>query len=95
MRLLYDSVLIREVRSKGQVIVPDKAQMRPEIGEVIGVGPGDGYGYAVPKFPMTVKAGDKVWFIRDRAQKIELAKGIFYVIRERDVLGILEEGEMK
>ncbi len=77
------------MEEKGKVLLPEKAKMYPDKGEVIAVGPGDAYGY--PEFiPCMVKAGDKVYFSRDRAYKLDTKAGKRYCIKERDVLAIIE-----
>lgn len=93
MIMLLDYVLLQEVSEKGAVIRPDKTKAYPDVGKVIAVGKGDSYGYPIHPFPITVKKGDRVYFIRDRAQKIELKTGKFYIVKEREILGVLEEGE--
>ena len=94
MKLLYDNVLIQEIETKSVVLVADKAKKYPEMGEVIAVGPGDYYAYPA-MVPTTVKSGDWIYFSKDRAYKVELKSGTHYIIRERDVFGILEKGDMK
>ena len=100
MRMLYDHVLLKEIKSKSVVEVAEKGKSYPETGEVLAVGPGDAYGYPAsypgPNMkPMTCRKGDRVYFSRDRAIRIELATGIHYVVKERDILGILEKDEVK
>ena len=74
------------------MLVADKAKGYPEKGEVIAVGPGDYYGYPA-LVPTTVKIGDIVIFSKDRAMKVDLKGGKYYILRERDCYGILEKGE--
>jgi co-chaperonin GroES (HSP10) len=93
MRMLYDCVLLRELKEKSAVIRPEKTKIYPDQAEVMSVGPGDAYGYPAT-FNTTVKKGDKVYFIRDRAMKVELKTGKFYIVKERDILGIMEKGEV-
>ena len=98
MRMLYDHVLIREVKEKWTVLIPEKAKKYPEVGEVVAAGPGDAYGYPAsypgPMKPMTVAKGDKIYYSKDRAAKITLKSETLYVIKERDCYGIIEEGEL-
>lgn len=94
MRMLFDNVLLKEVKSKSPVIMTDRTKGYPETGEVMSVGKGDWYGYN--EFVATsVKKGDMVYFVKDRAMRVELKAGIFYVVRERDILGVLEKNELK
>ena len=84
LKLLYDNVLIKDLEKKGKVIISDRQSAIPYVGEVIAVGPGDAYGY--PKeMPTTVKVGDKVRFLRDRAYSVEVDSKMYYIVRERDI----------
>ena len=94
MKMLYDHILLKEVEKESKVLLPEKAQKYPEVAEVISVGPGDSYGYPALQ-PMSVKTGQMVYFIKDRAIKIDLKVGKRYVVKERDILGVLEKGEVK
>ena len=83
--MLYDNILIKDLEKKTKVVIADKHASIPYIGEVVAVGPGDAYGY--PKeIPTTVKVGDKIRFVRDRAYEVEIEGKTLYVVRERDVL---------
>jgi len=94
MKLLYDNVLIQEIETKSVVLVADKAKKYPETGEVIAVGSGDYYAY--PAFvPTSVKVGDRIFFSKDRAYRVELKSGVHYIIKERDIFMVLEKGDMK
>ena len=83
--MLYDNILIKDLEKKTKVVIADKHASIPYVGEVVAVGPGDSYGY--PKeIATTVKAGDKVRFLRDRAYEIDIEGKTFYVVKERDCL---------
>lgn len=93
MKMLYDSVLLKELHEKSSVIRPEKTKIYPDKAEVMAVGEGDAYGYPF-LMPTKVKKGDKVYFVRDRAYKVELKTGKYYIVKERDILGILEKEEV-
>jgi chaperonin GroES len=94
MKMLFDCLCVKEVETKSVVLVADKAKKYPEMGEVIAVGPGDYYAY--PAFvPTSVKVGDRIYFSKDRAYRVELKSGTHYIVRERDVMMILEKGDIK
>jgi len=98
MRMLYDHILVKEVKKESSVLDVKDKQRYPEVGEVVDVGPGDAYGYP-SSYPsndmkaMTCRPGDVIYFSKDRAARVELKKGVFYIIKERDVYGILEKDE--
>lgn len=94
MKMLFDNVLIKELDKKTKVLMPDKQARIPNKGVVVSVGPGDLYGYP-EKVPTTVKPGDKVMFVRDRALEVTLAGATLYIVKERDVTGVISDEEAK
>src|SRR5947207_14336245 len=92
-RPLHDRVLIRRVegeeKTKGGIIIPDTAQEKPMEGEIIAVGPGlrgdDG-----KIQPLDVKAGDRVLFGKWSGTEIKLDGEELIIMKESDVMGILE-----
>jgi chaperonin GroES len=87
-RLLVERVEEREVR-KGGIIIPDTAKEKPQEGTVIAVGTGkvtdDG-----KKLPMDVKAGDRILFGKYSGSEVKLDDKEYLIMREEDVLAILE-----
>ena len=62
---LFDNILIRpleaEVKTASGIILPDSAQEKPQMGEVVAIGPGK----VTPKGekePIVVKVGQKVMY---------------------------------
>ena len=93
MRMIYDYVLLKELKKEGKVLLPERSKEYPDMGEVVSVGPGDSYGYPEPRYT-TVKPEDKVYFLRDRAFKVTLNKETFYIVKEREVFMVLEKGDI-
>jgi chaperonin GroES len=93
LRPLADHVLIRrrEVteQRRGGIIIPDSAKEKPHEGEVLAVGPGklmdDGH-----RQPMTVAVGAAVLFGKYAGTEIKLDHEDLLVMRESDLLGVLE-----
>jgi Co-chaperonin GroES (HSP10) len=87
-RILAERLEEKEVR-KGGIIIPDTAKEKPEEGKVIVVGNGkvsdDG-----KKFPLDVKAGDKILFGKYSGSEVKLDEKEYLIMREDDVLAILE-----
>lgn len=88
---LGNRVLIkrREAKtSKGGILLPDTAQEKPRIGEVIAVGPGkrDEEGNVLP---MNVKVGDQVLFSAYAGSEVKSDDQEFLVVTEDDILGVL------
>ncbi|MBI5179292.1 MAG: co-chaperone GroES [Nitrospinae bacterium] len=90
---LADRVLVRPLEEKetkkGGIIIPDSAKERPQEGEVIAVGPGKTGDDGKP-VPMHVKKGDKVIYGKYAGSEIKLDGEEFLLMREDDILGILD-----
>jgi chaperonin GroES len=93
IRPLQDRILIKrldeEEKTKGGIIIPDTAKEKPQEGKVIAVGAGkvneDG-----KLQPLEVKKGDRVLFSKYSGTEVDLDGEEHLIIREDDVLGILE-----
>ncbi|MGH6984457.1 MAG: co-chaperone GroES [Stellaceae bacterium] len=92
-RPLHDRVVVRrlkqEEKTAGGIIIPDTAQEKPQEGEVVAVGPGarddDG-----KLHPPEVKEGDRVLFGKWSGTEIKLDGNELLVMKESDLMGILE-----
>jgi chaperonin GroES len=90
---LRDRIAIRrmpEEERKGLIIIPDMAKQKPQVGEVLAVGDGyvDEHGGVVP---LRVKPGMRVLFGKYSGTDIKLNDEDIIIMREEDVLGIVEE----
>ncbi|HXG35705.1 MAG TPA: co-chaperone GroES [Dehalococcoidia bacterium] len=88
-RVVIKQVKQEEVRSSG-LVIPDTAKEKPQLGEVIAVGPGrlDDAGKRVP---MDLQVGDRVLYAKYSGQ--EVPRGIlsddeeeYLVLKESDIL---------
>ena len=90
---LGDRVLVEPQREsetkKGGIIIPDSAKEKPMQGKVIAVGPGkrDDKGALVP---MSVKKGDNILLPKYGGTEVKLDDKEFQIVREDDILGIVE-----
>ena len=92
-RPLHDRVVVRRIeqaeKSAGGIIIPDTAKEKPQEGEVVAVGNGkrldDG-----KLAPLDVKPGDRILFGKYSGSEIKLDGQEYLIMREDDVLGILE-----
>ena len=90
---LRDRVLVRysdePEKSSGGLFIPETAKEKPQKGEVIEVGPGrltdDG-----KVIQMEIKIGDVVLFEKYSGSKINLEETEHLIIREDDILGIVQ-----
>ena len=93
LRPLGDRILVKRIKeeekTKGGIIIPDTAQEKPQEGKVVAVGKGkvadDG-----KLVPPEVKAGDKILFGKYSGSEIKLEGDDLIVLREDDILGIIE-----
>ena len=93
-RPLHDRVLVRRVEAEektaGGIIIPDTAKEKPQQGKVIAVGKGriekDG-----KITPLDVKANDTVLFGKYAGQEIKIDGSEYLIIREEEVLGVIEK----
>ena len=87
---LSDRVVVKpeaaEEKTASGIILPDSAKEKPQIGEVVAVGPGKASdsGQIVK---MTVKKGDKVLY--GKYSGSEIAGGDLLIMRESDILATL------
>jgi chaperonin GroES len=90
---LNDRVLIKRLEAKetvrGGIIVPDTAKEKPLEGEVIAVGPGK-YDDTGKLVPMSVKAGQRVLVGKYAGTEIKIDDIEHVIVREDEVLGIIE-----
>ena len=97
-RPLHDRILVRRVgeeeKSPGGIIIPDTAQEKPSEGEVIAVGSGarsdDG-----KIQPMDLKAGDRILFGKWSGSEVTIKGEELLIMKESDVLGIIQKGKAK
>ena len=94
LRPLSDKVIVKalpkEEMTKAGIILPETVDKeRPEQGEVIAVGPGK-LGEDGKHNKMHVEKGDMVLFNKYAGTEIKLDDEDFLVMREDDILAILE-----
>ena len=90
---LQDRILVKRLEEKevkkGGIIIPDTAKEKPQEAAVIALGPGkvtkDG-----TRQPMSVKVGDKILFGKYSGSEVKLDDEEYLIMREEDVLGILQ-----
>ena len=92
LKPLADRVVLKrteaEEKTKGGIILTSAAQEKPEVYEVIVVGPGgmvDGN-----EVKMEVKAGDKVIAGKYSGPSVKLDGEEYTIVRQSDILAIVE-----
>ncbi len=69
------------------LVIPDTAKEKPQLGEVLAVGPGefqDG-----DRIPLDVKVGDLVFYSKYGGTEVKVEGEEYLVLSSRDVLAIL------
>lgn len=91
---LKDRVLVKyseeTEKSAGGLYIPDTAKEKPQKGEVVAVGPGK-VTEEGKLLKLDVKVGDIVLFDKYSGSKITMDGTEYLIIREEDILGILEK----
>ena len=76
-------------KTKGGIIIPDTAKEKPEQGKIVAVGKGrvndDG-----KLMPVGVKVGDTILFAKYSGSEVELDGEKHLIMREEDILGVVE-----
>ncbi len=98
IRPLHDRVIVRRIdaeeKSAGGIIIPDTAKEKPMQGEIIAAGPGT-RDEAGKYIAMDVKAGDIVLFGKWSGTEIKLDGEEMLVMKESDIIGIVEQKASK
>src|SRR3954453_20349983 len=93
LRPLADRVIVKqseaEEKTKSGILLPDAAKEKPTKGKVISVGPGklDDKGR---RMDVGVKAGDNVYYGKYSGTDVEVDGQKLVILRESDILGVLE-----
>lgn len=93
LKPLADRIIVKQTEAEEKtasgIFLPDAAKEKPTRGKVISVGPGrlDDKG---KRMELGVRAGDTVYYGKYSGTEIEVDSQKFVILRETDLLGILE-----
>ena len=98
VRPLYDRIVVKRIESQeqmqGGLYIPDTAKEKPQEGEVVAVGKGkrleDGKVVA-----LDVQVGDRILFGKYSGQEIKLDGEEYLIMREDEVLAVIDSGTGK
>ncbi len=92
LKPLSDRVILKAMEAqettKGGIILTSSAKEKPEMAEVVAVGPGgmvDG-----KEVVMTVKVGDKVLTSKYSGTEVKVDGEEYTIVRQNDILAIVE-----
>ena len=94
LKPLDDRIVIKQMdaeeKTTGGIILPETAKEKPQIGKIVATGPGklldDG-----KRGKMSVKSKDEVIYAKYVGSDVEIDGEKYVILRESDVLGIVEK----
>lgn len=90
---LFDNILIKPIQAEetlpSGIILPDSAKEKPQMGEVMAIGPGgtDDKGNPVK---IVVKVGQKVMYKKWGGNEIKVDGKEWMLVEQKDILAIVE-----
>ena len=90
---LFDNVLVKpleeERKTAGGILLPETAKEKPQVGQVMAMGPGrtDKSGKIIK---MAVKKGDKVLYKKWGGNEIKVSNEEWTILEEKDILAIVK-----
>lgn len=94
IRPLDDRLVVKqaeaETKTASGIVLPDSAKEKPTRGKVISTGPGKMLDNGT-RAPITVKAGDEVYYGKYAGTEVKVGDDKFVILRESDLLGVVEK----
>ena len=89
---LFDYVLVKPLEQEkvtaSGIVIPDSAKEKPQVGEIMAVGPGalkdDG-----KILPMLVKVGQKVLYKKWGGNEVKVGQEEWLLIEQKDVMAVV------
>lgn len=92
LKPLFDNVLIKPIEAEtttaSGIIIPDTAKEKPQMGEVMAIGPG----HRTPDgkvLPVTLKVGQKVMYKKWGGTEVKVNGEEWMLVEEKDILAIV------
>jgi chaperonin GroES len=97
IRPLHDRIVVKRIEARdstiGGLFIPDSAKEKPQEGKVVAVSRGKRLANG-SLTPLDVKVGDHILYGKYTGSEIKLAGEELLIVREDEVLGVLEGAEM-
>jgi chaperonin GroES len=94
LKPLGDRIVVKalaaEEKSAGGILLPDSAQVKPQQGEVIAVGPGKQLDNGKMS-PMDVEVGNVIYYAKYGGTEVKVGAEEYVILRQDDVLAIVEK----
>ena len=93
LKPLGDRVVVKakdedEARTASGLVIPDTAKEKPQLGEVLAVGPGEVNDQG-ERIPLDVKEGDTVVYSKYGGTEIKFEGQEYLILSARDLLAII------
>ncbi len=96
IRPLHDRIVVKRIEARGSTVgglfIPDSAKEKPQEGKVVAVSRGKRLENGTLT-PLDVKVGDHILYGKYTGSEIKLAGEELLIVREDEVLGVLEGAE--
>lgn len=90
---LFDNVLIKPLQQEetlpSGIVLPDSAKEKPQVGQVMAVGPGGNDDKGNP-VNMVVKAGQKVMYKKWGGNEVKVNGEEWMIVEQKDILAVVE-----
>lgn len=85
---LFDYVLVKpleeEHKTASGIVIPDSAKEKPQMGEIMAVGPG------TEKEKMVVKKGQRVLYKKWAGNEVKVGQEEWMLIEQKDIMAVIE-----
>jgi chaperonin GroES len=85
---VFVKVSASEEKTAGGIFIPDAAKEKPQVGEIVQVGPGKRNDDGTRQAP-EVKIGDKVLYSKYAGTDIKLGDEEYVLLSEKDILAVV------
>ncbi len=91
---LFDNVLVKPLEAVNTtasgIVLPDNAREKPQMGQVMAIGPGVMDDGEIVKKSMLVKVGDKVMYKKWGGDEVKVEGEEWMIVKQSDILAIME-----
>jgi chaperonin GroES len=94
LKPLGDRIVVKpkeesEARTASGLVIPDTAKEKPQLGEVLAVGPGNWNEDGDERIPLDVAVGDLVFYSKYGGTEVKVEGEDYLILSARDVLAVL------
>lgn len=90
---LFDNVLVKplqmEEKTASGIVLPDTVKEKPQMGEVMAVGPG-GVAEDGKNMPMQVKVGQKVLYKKWGGEEVKVGSEEWLLLEQKSIMAVID-----